>query len=135
MTVPWLASDLHHQFDLFEAACWWLEIPPRDEHLDDPPDGVPEVFFALKRFIGGDKKGLVFFDDHTGKVIYPIEISNERDRYFFPQQITREQLIMFADSVGQKPRFLFPEMRVEITSSSNPLPSCLKTLTSAAQRH
>lgn len=93
--------DLKEEFFLAEAACLWLEVNPYDRDLDKQTNSDIWGLIGILLIAGmhGKLNGFTPFTETVDKA--------------FPQfsKITRDGLIEYAKSVGQKPKFLFPAER------------------------
>jgi hypothetical protein len=98
MTINWVPWDLQDEFVVFEAACLWLEIEPDWKLWPSCPANLSAMIQAIekaKRENAGD------------------EPANTR-------KVKRTVLKKMANEKGQKPKFLFPEMRLDSTQTTTP---------------
>jgi hypothetical protein len=93
MSIRWEIYDRLNSFNLFEAACLWLEIEPTNELEEDMP--------YLVRKTG---EGIVV---SAAAVIHGLPYEVAFDYYF-----QRRELKEIAQHRNEKPKFLYLEMRV-----------------------
>lgn len=119
MTIQWEAYDTINWFGLFDAACLWHEFEPSMGVALKVPPSVAALFHGMKRlFLVMRHQFPDYFREPNG-VYGNLHISDSMDvlyyrdpeKYYFPYLIKRQLLIEHANSVGEKPKFLFPEER------------------------
>jgi hypothetical protein len=94
MTINWMPWDLCDSFNVFNAACLWLEIEPSLEVSRNMPYEVSVMMNHIQ------KRAASYGTNSMA--------------------VTRAELLKIAEDIGQKPKFLFPEMRPNSTEPTTP---------------
>lgn len=111
MTIQWEAFDLQEEFSLQTAACLWSEFEPVEAEdkmkllVQHNPD-INRVYVALKNY----------FDDYFRFCLFSVD----SNKYRHSGSVRRNQLVDYANSMRQKPKFLFPEARNTVITASEP---------------
>ena len=96
------AWDQVRELTLIRAACLWAEQEPVNHPIQMMPEAQPRYTMLIEACRGGELKAFVRYN--TGEV-HPV---NDPD---FGHFLRRDDLKKFAESRGEKPKFLFPEER------------------------
>jgi len=123
MEINWEAWDIQDEFPVFEAACLWLEIEPTRELFGKQPPHIVAMMDAIEKKAGGYRSypfiGVVVsrdpymdraLDQFVGRPPRPPDTTPSHPP---AKNVTRVDLIKMAEGLGKKPKFLYPEMRVE----------------------
>lgn len=118
--------DIHEEFDDYQVAYLWLGLEP--SYGNDHPSNVISFRHALSE---AKSRGEVDCRDNSGRHSYRDKFGRERG--MFAQDIPRYQrqsLRNWAERIGQRPLFLFPEYRSPINPADNAAISTSTTLKS-----
>lgn len=105
MTINWTLYDALDHFEIFDAACLWLEEDPSQMDRDSPPSEVTAMMQALEYKLDSEAKSKAMTRKFFSKLF-----GNPH-----PPGLTylRSKLIEIAESLGQQPLFLYPDLRSE----------------------
>jgi hypothetical protein len=135
MTINWQPWDLQNEFSVFDAACLWLEIEPTNELRASTPPGLEAMMKAIEQQAGGYRgDGIYVIDDN------PTDFDRMLDDYVsmgtginrqskprhvnrYPEAVQRASLQKMANACGQKPKFLFSEVREQVKADESELTS------------
>ncbi len=111
--------DLREEFDIYDSAKLWFNIDPHAEYDEIPQ----EMKSNIKLMSSVLKEAIINERIKRENIILSNGVRRFEERLIHLMKISRKGLIQFAESINQKPSFLFPEERGKDIKTEQKIPA------------